>query len=515
VIVVHDIKRRRGIALGNETPGILKRTGIFLDGKSATIGMNYSHENYPFRKWIAPGESWSSPLSFLALYRDSNDPFQVIDGPVNDYVRRHMGIRLAAMQEKPVLSYNTWHPFRADISDTLIEGVARAAADCGVEEFIIDAGWSKSSGDWLIRTERFPRGLTPVFDTIRSLGMKPGLWISLGTVQNQSRVWKDHPEWFMRNEAGRHYLLHTAHPSQSSTACFGTGWYDYIRSLVLDLVKEYGLEYLKLDFAVVASGYRYDTVSGCHAADHPYHRDWEESHLVLYRRVWDFFDDLHREFPGLFIDCTFETMGAQQLIDYDMCKHAEGNWLSNFKETGNLVALRVRHMAWWRSPVIPASALVMGFLPFDDPDAELMLMSVAGAFPIMMGDPRHVPPERRERFMQWSRWLDKMQDDYDFLMYRQDLPGFGEPTEGRWDGFQRINTDARSGGIIGVFRHGSPASKQQIFVNYLDPEKSYTVLKGPAGKEIGTWTGRQLGEEGFSLTLEKNYDGILLEIRGI
>ena len=56
----------------------------------------------------------------------------------------------------------------------------------------------------------------------------------------------------------------------------------------------------------------------------------------MYQRTWQLFDDLHKEAPDLFIDCTFETMGAQQLIDLDMCKHAEGNWLSNFGEKAPL-----------------------------------------------------------------------------------------------------------------------------------------------------------------------------------
>ena len=32
-----------------------------------------------------------------------------------------------------------------------------------------------------------------------------------------------------------------------------TGWYDYIKNILLKLSVDYGLEYLKLDFAVVTS----------------------------------------------------------------------------------------------------------------------------------------------------------------------------------------------------------------------------------------------------------------------
>jgi alpha-galactosidase len=140
-----------------------------------------------------------------------------------------------------------------------------------------------------------------------------------------------------------------------------TGWFDYIKGVILNLAKEHGLEYIKGDFAVVTGAYTTDkTRSGCHATDHPMHNDRNESMLEMYRRTWQLFDDLHSDIPGLFIDCTFETMGALQLIDLDMCKHAEGNWLSNFGEKAPLGSMRVRQMSWWRSPVIPSTAMVIG-----------------------------------------------------------------------------------------------------------------------------------------------------------
>jgi len=50
-----------------------------------------------------------------------------------------------------------------------------------------------------------------------------------------------------------------------------TGWYDHIKGVILNLVKEHGLEYIKGDFAVVTGAYTTDkTRSGCHAKDLPW-----------------------------------------------------------------------------------------------------------------------------------------------------------------------------------------------------------------------------------------------------
>ncbi|MEJ0104549.1 MAG: hypothetical protein WDO19_19190 [Bacteroidota bacterium] len=93
------------------------------------------------------------------------------------------------------------------------------------------------------------------------------------------------------------------------TACFGTGWYNYIKNILLKLSLDYGLEYMKLDFTVVTSPYRYNNKeSGCYATNHYGHKDHNESLFTNYEQVWKLFDELHLAKPSLFIDCTFETM---------------------------------------------------------------------------------------------------------------------------------------------------------------------------------------------------------------
>jgi alpha-galactosidase len=83
--------------------------------------------------------------------------------------------------------------------------------------------------------------------------------------------------------------------------------------------------------------------------------------------------------------------------------------------------------------------------------------------------------------------------------------------EGMWDGFQRINTETKSGGIIGIFRHGSVETKRIVTVKYLDPEKTYEV-KEIDGKVVTSLTGNELNEKGFIVELLGLYSGDLYEI---
>ena len=511
LITVHNSDWQQGIVIGNEAAGVVKHTSVFWDEPTICAGLTHRDARYPFRKYIQKGETFTTPPVFTMLYNNHKDPDEILNTAVPEFVREHMGIRLSQLDKKPTFVYNTWVPFDKNINEKLVMEVAKAAADAGMKEFIIDDGWPENYGDWIIDKKKFPNGFKPVFDYIKSLGMKPGLWVSVGSASTNSKVFKTHPEWFVLDEKQKAANLHTE-DSTMRTACFGTGWYNYIKEILMKLSLDYGLEYMKLDFTVVTSPYRFDKkTTGCYAANHPGHKDHNESLFTNYEAVWKLFDELHAAKPDLFIDCTFETMGGLQLIDYAMLKHAEGDWLSNFSGPEAKVDLRIRNMAWWRSPAIPATALVIGNPEMQDTAWDLHIKSVAGALPIMLGDPRKLSGADFNRYKSFADWLALMEDRYQVMNYRQDLPGFGEPMEGMWDGFQRINTRTKTGGIIGVFRQGAVASKRLVTIQHLDADKIYAV-KRMDGTVISTQTGKDLSTKGVEVGLEKLYDGELFEV---
>ena len=214
----------------------------------------------------------------------------------------------------------------------------------------------------------------------------------------------------------------------------------------------------------------------------------------------------------MFIDCTFETLGGTQLIDYALVKHAEGDWLSNFEgAAGEKTDIRIRNMAWWRSPAMPATALVIGNPQMQDAGWETHIKSIAGALPIMLGDPRKLSGSDLKKYRGYADWLQQMESKYNIMSFRQDMPGFGEPMEGMWDGFQRINTETKSGGIVGVFRHGAVDTKRIVTVNYLDPARTYLV-SSMDGEIVATLSGNELITKGFDVNLEGLYSGDLFEI---
>lgn len=139
LVVFHDNNMLAGMAIGNDAPGVLKRIAYHLP-EQVVAGLTQPGQDFPFRKWLKNGETWTAPATFMALYHPFGNGTDVINTTVNEYVRKYMGTRLSEIDSKPLFVYNTWNPFRTFVSDSLVRDVAKAAADCGVQEFIIEIG---------------------------------------------------------------------------------------------------------------------------------------------------------------------------------------------------------------------------------------------------------------------------------------------------------------------------------------------------------------------------------------
>lgn len=148
----------------------------------------------------------------------------------------------------------------------------------------------------------------------------------------------------------------------------------------------------------------------------------------------------------------------------------------------------------------------------EENDRMLNFKSLTGTLPIMLGDPRKLTPEERAEYRAWMTWLNGIEERHGYMSFRQDVPGFGEPQEGCWDAFCRINPDTRSGGLVGVFNQGSVEKSRIVTVPYLCPDRRYEIRQGCSGNVIAVMTGKELAEKGFEVFLDESYDGDLFEI---
>nr|WP_067288925.1 alpha-galactosidase [Marinobacterium profundum] len=163
------------------------------------------------------------------------------------HLRQHVLQFPDAARPRPV-HYNCWEAvyFKHDL-DTL-KDIAQRAAALGAERFVLDDGWFKgrdddtsSLGDWLVDRRKFPEGLTPLIDYVKSLGMSFGLWFEPEMVNPDSDLYRAHPDWALgRPEQllGRQQMVLDL--SQSAVC-------DYLFERISSLLSEYDIDYIKWD----------------------------------------------------------------------------------------------------------------------------------------------------------------------------------------------------------------------------------------------------------------------------
>jgi hypothetical protein len=94
----------------------------------------------------------------------------------------------------PYVSWDSW-AYQDKIDEQMLRRNAEAAANLGIQLFIVDLGWAQGIGDWQADPVKFPNGLGALSDYVHSLGMKFGLHFALAEAAPTSQVLQDHPDW--------------------------------------------------------------------------------------------------------------------------------------------------------------------------------------------------------------------------------------------------------------------------------------------------------------------------------
>jgi len=498
--------------LGNESPGMMKQTNIYQETEKIQIGLTNKQDKYAFKRVLKGGETFTSPRSFIILCQE-NQPEVAFEKELGDYIRKHLGVKLYKRDTPPLFMSNTWNPFRINIDDKMIRGIADALDGTGVEYMIIDDGWQDFNGDWGVHKEKFPDGLMPVSNYIRSKGMKPGCWISLTIVQKESDAFTTYKKFAVKDINGNPTNIHGwSNNFNILTMNIVTPWYDFIKEKIFTLVREQGMRYLKIDLAMVKSAYIMEKEkSGTHDSGDLY-ADREDFLLKSFERINQLYDEMSSEFPDLVIDCTFEIWGDWHITDYSLVKHADVGWIANFEAPPPEGPMTIRNLAWNRGLVIPTQTMVIGNQLMEAENHELAFLSNFATTPIMLGDPRKLTNEEKSWYKKHHDWFREMDKQYQVTQYYQTHNFSDKPAIHNWDGFGRFNYE-KQGGIIVVFRNDSPDESRNFLIPWVEENRRYKIIEAPGNRVIGEIKGVTLLEDGVKILIEKRNTGKAFEIR--
>ena len=117
--------------------------------------------------------------------------------------------------------------------------------------FQIDEGWEITLGEWEPNS-KFPVPMADIATQIRKAGYRPGIWTSPFVAHETASIWKKHPEWILRDQAGNPCLFPMNDTVYQVFDITNPATWDYFRELYSRLTFDWGYTYHKLDFTRAA-----------------------------------------------------------------------------------------------------------------------------------------------------------------------------------------------------------------------------------------------------------------------
>lgn len=196
---------------------------------------------------IAPGETYTAPDTVVTYSRAGLDG---LSDRFHPFVRR-----LTPAASRPLV-LNTWEAVYFEQSLERLTPLVDAAAEVGVERFVLDDGWftgrtddKRALGDWTVDRERWPDGLHPLIAQVRARGMEFGLWVEPEMVSPDSALARAHPEWVLADTAADN-SGQSVPPSwrwQHTLDLTADGAADHVFAALDALLTEYPIAFLKWD----------------------------------------------------------------------------------------------------------------------------------------------------------------------------------------------------------------------------------------------------------------------------
>ena len=257
---------------------------------------------------LEPGQSYSTPEVY-ATYSPSG--LTAASWGFHRFLRSRPS---HPKKSRPVL-INTWEAVYFDHDFDRLTALATAAAEVGVERYVLDDGWFGSRrsdrsglGDWVVSSEAHPNGLQPLIAHVKSLGMEFGIWVEPEMVNPDSDLYRAHPEWALVDAdyqpvlARNQLLLNLAIPEA----------YEHVRDQLHALLRDHDVAFVKWDMNrnhVHASGR--DGAPGTHAQT-----------LALYRLL----DELGALHPNVEIESCASGGGR---VDFEILRRTQRVWASD------------------------------------------------------------------------------------------------------------------------------------------------------------------------------------------
>ncbi|RQO79456.1 alpha-galactosidase [Pedobacter sp. KBW01] len=211
---------------------------------------------------LKPGETWNL------------EEFMAVAGPerekLYDQLTRAIAVHHPKLEFKPIpMGWCSWLCFGPKVTaKNVSDNTGWIANNLPELKYVqIDDGYQPWMGDWLEAGDAFGGGVSNVLKEIKDKKLEPAIWVAPFIASPQSRLFKEHPDWMVKDESGK--------PMRSDKVGFG-GWRQgpwyaldgthpevqkYFTELFKTMREKWGCTYFKLDanyWGAIHGGVHYD-----------------------------------------------------------------------------------------------------------------------------------------------------------------------------------------------------------------------------------------------------------------
>ena len=248
----------------------------------------------------------------------------------HDFFRKHLIRSPYKDLDRPIL-INNWEATYFDFDADKLLGIAKDAAACGIEMFVMDDGWfgkrnddNCALGDWVVNEEKLSGGLKKLVDGVKTMGMKFGIWFEPEMISEDSDLYRAHPDYAIQIPGRRPTLARNQLVLDFSRKEVR----DTVYEMVYKVLKSADIDYVKWDMNRYLSDVGSVSLDAEHAGE-LYHR------YVL--GLYEMQQRLLTDFPDLLLE-NCSSGGAR--FDAGMLYYSPQIWTSD--DTDAIERLRIQ-----------------------------------------------------------------------------------------------------------------------------------------------------------------------------
>jgi alpha-galactosidase len=211
---------------------------------------------------LQPGETWDLEEFLVTASTDREKNYDRLTAAISKHHPR--------LKHDPVpMGWCSWYCFGPAVTaKNVSDNTNWIAKNLQQLKYIqIDDGYQPWMGDWLEKGKAFGGDVSQVLNDIKNKGLEPAIWVAPFVASPQSKLFKNHSDWFVKDEAGK--------PLRSDKIGFGGWrlgpWYvldgthpkvqEYFTGLFKTMRQKWGVTYFKLDanyWGAIHGGVHYD-----------------------------------------------------------------------------------------------------------------------------------------------------------------------------------------------------------------------------------------------------------------